>query len=268
MNETVTIRGHVTPVNSSELFVRIVCILKNDTKKSKYFQYELAPTPPSLVNGCSIRKTDKSAFSTHFNHTDIRQFPKESTYVIDGGYLLHATCWSRLANYCATCDLYVRHVNTRYPSATVVFDGYYGQQSLKDEEQRRHAARRACFDIECTKNSTSTVSLTDFLANRKNKSRIIDVIKSKFALRGVQVYGAAGDADALLVETALQNEINEKKKCCGRQRHGPFGYVSSKTGLVFVLHLGTSKASGKVFDVDIFSVTSHPEQLLQFEGKQ
>ncbi|KAJ8896285.1 hypothetical protein PR048_001629 [Dryococelus australis] len=94
MYNTVTINDKVVPVSENQLFMQIVCIMKSGTEKAEYFKYELSPQLPALFDGPHMRKTDKSAFTTLFKNVS----PEENiavgspTFVIDGGYLLHACC--------------------------------------------------------------------------------------------------------------------------------------------------------------------------------
>ena len=256
MTGTVTIRGEVTPVNSSQLFMRIVCVLRDDIDKADYFRYELAPTPPALFAGCCMRKTDKSAFATLFNHTTYTEdrLETESTFVIDGGYLLHAATasWPRLATYEDICTIYVRHVALHYPSAVVVFDGYSGHPCTKDAEQRRRAARRSCPDIEFTEHTTTTASQADFLANRRNKARLIEMLAGWFQAAQIQVRQAQNDADTLIIRTALEIELSGKSVVVVGSDTDLLAMLIARTrqdGRVLMLHPGTSKSPAKLYDV-------------------
>ena len=181
MDGAVTIRDEQIPISSNQLFMRIVCVMKNDTDKSEYFRYELAPRPPALFDGTCMRKTDKSSFATLFVHKAPEATLCLANFVIDGGYLLHATAtWPRPSKYGEICELYVKHILQRYSSSTVVFDGYSGSPSTKGEEQRRRAAKKFCPDIVFNDQTVVTVSQTDFLSNGKNKARLIEMLKGRF----------------------------------------------------------------------------------------
>ncbi|KAJ8877246.1 hypothetical protein PR048_021700 [Dryococelus australis] len=163
MHNTVTINDKVVPVSENQLFTRIVCIMKSDTKK-----YELSTQPPALFDGPHMRKAEKSAFATLFKNV----LPEENTtvgsptFVIDGGYIIHTatTTWPRLANYNQICGMYVKHITNNYPSAVVVFDGY-----KKIQEQARRARRRPCPDIVFGEQTIVTTSQEDFLSNKNKK---------------------------------------------------------------------------------------------------
>ncbi|KAJ8882093.1 hypothetical protein PR048_018581 [Dryococelus australis] len=92
MHNTATINDTAVPINENYVFMRMVCIMKGDTKKAEYLNYELSPQPPAQFVGSHMRETEKSAFVTLFAHVS----PQENmtvdsrAFVIYGGYILHA----------------------------------------------------------------------------------------------------------------------------------------------------------------------------------
>ena len=57
-------------------------------------------------------------------------------YVIDGGALLHKISWGKNEPYSTILLRYFTYVDTRYPKATIVFDGYESPLSTKDTQSR------------------------------------------------------------------------------------------------------------------------------------
>lgn len=60
-------------------------------------------------------------------------------YVIDGGALLHKIPWAKKETYLTILERYFTYVETRYPKATIVFDGYDSQLSTKDTAHQRRS---------------------------------------------------------------------------------------------------------------------------------
>lgn len=63
--------------------------------------------------------------------------PRTKHYVLDGGSLLHRVPWKKGDSYCATADSYADFTIRRYGMATLVFDGYTGGPSIKDNTHLR-----------------------------------------------------------------------------------------------------------------------------------
>ncbi|KAJ8884643.1 hypothetical protein PR048_016501 [Dryococelus australis] len=98
---SILIRNDVVEVNSHQLFMRIVYVMKTDNDLKHFLSYELSPRPPALFDGMAIRKTVKSAFLQLFSCTK----PEENStndprrIVFDGGQLLHALVSPCTATY-------------------------------------------------------------------------------------------------------------------------------------------------------------------------
>lgn len=60
VNNSVKVREEVIPVNTMQLFNRIVCVIKSDEDFASCLEYELAPRQLSLFDEISMRKTQKS----------------------------------------------------------------------------------------------------------------------------------------------------------------------------------------------------------------
>ena len=91
MNKSIRIRGESVIVNSSQLFHRIVCVIKNEADLKACFSYELALQPPALFDDVSMRKGQKSSLVPLLETYDPSSpsVPQNPRYTIDGGHLLH-----------------------------------------------------------------------------------------------------------------------------------------------------------------------------------
>ena len=59
-------------------------------------------------------------------------------YVLDGGALLQRLPWKGSMTYLAICNLYVDHVKSNCKNAVVVFYGYEGGPSTKDNTFKKN----------------------------------------------------------------------------------------------------------------------------------
>ena len=102
--------------------------------------------------------------------------PTNVHFVIDGGHLLQSVVWPKPATYLNICESYTSHVLNHYKTgATVVFDGYDGSVSTKSAEQNRRAKRSTSADIVIALNLPTITSQSEFLVNRNNKTRLIQI---------------------------------------------------------------------------------------------
>ena len=69
--------------------------------------------------------------------------------IIDGDALVHKFSWPKNSIYADICMLYTQYVVNTYSDAVVVFDGYYGGASTKDETHPRRAEnyRHKCLHL-------------------------------------------------------------------------------------------------------------------------
>jgi len=81
--------------------------------------------------------------------------------------------------------------------ATVVFDGYSGKPSIKDNEHQRRQ-RKAHPVVRFDSNAVfSFGKMKEFLSNDSNKQQMINLISGKLKDRGCEVIHAHGDADVI-----------------------------------------------------------------------
>lgn len=97
-------------------------------------------------------------------------------------------------------------------AAVVVFDGYDSGPTIKDDEHRRRTQKvgRTSPEVSFHDNMLIVSSQQSFLSNAANKARFIDCLKLSLGAAGCQITQASGDADTLIVSTALQIAADEK----------------------------------------------------------
>ena len=99
---------------------------------------------------------------------------------------------------------YPMYVHRHFTDATVVFDGYSGETSTKEAEQkRRYGGKAENQEIHFELSMNVTTTREKFLANCTNKSRLIEALKVRFVSAGISVRQTEGDADLLIVATAI-----------------------------------------------------------------
>ncbi|ELU12774.1 hypothetical protein CAPTEDRAFT_192602 [Capitella teleta] len=207
---TVKIRGQSTVVNPMLLFNRITCVMQSSSDMEVYLAYELAPQPTALFTDGVIRKTNKSIFGQLLkSQTEaIDHYPVNSTFTVDGGYLLHVVLWPTHATYDEICRGYTSFVLRHFGNAIVVFDGYETTLSTKTTEQNRRMAKGISREIIFDGTMTTTVSQESFQANRNNKSRLIGLLRDLFKDLDVRTFQTDSDADATIVQTALTHSTD------------------------------------------------------------
>lgn len=205
------IHNDMVSVDTDLLFQRIICFVKDENELKSCFSYELAPFPTSIFDGSGMRKTQKSALysctpftpCTNDAEEDDPDTPNKS-YIVDGGFLLHRVHWPTGGTYQEVVEAYKMYVHRHFTDATVVFDGYDEETSTKKAEQRRRyggTAEHQEILFQLSMNVTSTRE--KFLANSNNKSRLIEALKDQFVSAGISVRQAEGDADVLIIRTAI-----------------------------------------------------------------
>ncbi|CAF4889681.1 unnamed protein product [Pieris macdunnoughi] len=207
MSSTVKVHEEKVPVDPVLLFQRMSVTAAFQDEIEKYFEYELAPYPLTLFDDIGMRKTQKSAIYDCFQTINVDINNTNSTYIIDGGFLLHRVVWDSEETFNVILDKYVQYVRRHFGSrVTVVFDGYddYTRNIKAAEQRRRNAASSTSSDIIFDDSMTVPTSQQKFFANNHNKSRFISMLKAKFTAENISVEQANDDADVLIIETAIK----------------------------------------------------------------
>ena len=175
----------------------------------------MAKQPPSIFDKETLQKTQKSVLGTLLKEqADVREdIPENSLYVIDDGHLLHVVTWPTDATYSDVLEEYVSYTTKHYgTSCIVVFDGYTNSSnSTKVAEQQHRAPFSVLADILFETDMKVTTTKTAFLANRNNKSRLIEHLISQFQGNGVLCKQHHADADHLIVSTAMAEASKESR---------------------------------------------------------
>ena len=91
----------------------------------------------------------------------------------------------------------------KYGNAIVVFDGC-DDMSTKNMTHQRRAAGKVGATVTFTENMKVTPKKDNFLANPKNKQRFINMLSRFLQEDNCPTYHAEGDADVLIVKTAVE----------------------------------------------------------------
>ena len=130
--------------------------------------------------------------------------PKTECYVLDGGSLLHRLPWKLGDSYGAIAQSYVDFTNRHYGLAIVVFDGYGGGPSIKDNTHQRHG-HNILPVVKFTEETEFSGKKGDFLSRDSNKQGLINLISDGLRKRGCNVINASGDADVDIVKAAVES---------------------------------------------------------------
>ncbi|GBN81406.1 hypothetical protein AVEN_107699-1 [Araneus ventricosus] len=134
---------------------------------------------------------------------------KSSINVVDGGFLLHRVQWNVGCKFSSICDQYVSYLIKRYgEKCIVIFDGYGDANNTKLAEQRRRSITKMSVDINFEETVTVTVQQEHFLANGRNRTRLIQLLRQKMTSKGIETRVAKGDADTYIVRCGLEKAIS------------------------------------------------------------
>lgn len=214
-HKTIKVFDQVSPVNSTQLFNRILCSCKSEDHLKECFKYELASYPLSLFDNGQLRKNVKSVL---FAHMDKKCQPSNdlvdnAMFIVDGGYLLHKVIWQIPSTYGEIFEQYIKFVHYNYGSrCTIVFDGYDSGPTTKAQEQLRRSKKlgSGSADIDISDSALATLHQANFLNNLRNKRAFIQHLIKKLVATGLSVEQAEGDADTKIVSTSLSlRDIND-----------------------------------------------------------
>ena len=208
VTSSIKIREETVPVNTMKLFNRIACTIKSEENLANILEHELAPVPLSMFDEFSIRKTNKAAmYDVVESYTSVIEPVNTGMQVIDGGFLLRRVTWpSNHVTYLELYQCYLSYIERHHVSTktVVVFDGYNLVLNTKSLEHSRRAMKAQSIEIQFTDDMNTTCSQQQFLANDKNKEKLIMGLSKHLQQAGITIKKAAGDADSLIVTTALE----------------------------------------------------------------
>ena len=195
-------------MDSTLLFERLNAAY-SPAELSAAFRYELSPQPMSLfdkdglMNKADKRKLKATLRSIVGQCSD--EIPNNVQYIVDGGYLLYKVPWSVRQTIQQITENFKSYIKARYGEHhTVVFDGGYLQASTKDTVHIRRAKQRVKKKLQPCLNNNSTINRREFLLNYTNKQAFLLSLGSALEKSGIHIIHADGDADLLIVKTALE----------------------------------------------------------------
>ncbi len=205
MSSSIKINGETVTVNPLTIFQRTVIAKKSEEDVAELLSYELTPFPMALFLEGGMRKGKKSSLYDVLPVEDNATVDlNQSTNVVDGGFLLHRMKWKPSSNVSSICQQYLTYVQKHYgPNCMVVFDGYDDVNSTKRAEQKRRGLSKTSVDINCNENTIITVQQEHFLANERNKTRLIQFLTEKMRAARIETTAATGDADGTIVRCGL-----------------------------------------------------------------
>lgn len=118
--------------------------------------------------------------------------------------LLHHCKWQLDEKFETLCNHYIRYLRNNYGNnVIVVFDGYRNINCTKSAERYRRSLKNASTDLIFDENMPLKIRQEKFLANSNNKSRFIEMLRKKLADNNIFSCQAEGDADTLIIQTAI-----------------------------------------------------------------
>ncbi len=207
---TVTVDGDRIHIDPQLLFQRLVTIAQvelSTEERETLFSYELSTHAPALFDSSGmLREANKPALADtlwDFVKSEMTGPPCKVQYVLDGGALLQRLPWARGKTYTELCDMYTNYVVGKYGEADVVFDGYEGGPSTKDSVHLKRTANLSSATINFSGSMVMNSKKQHFLSNPGNKQRFINMLSTSLSRKGCTTHHADGDADRLIVMTAV-----------------------------------------------------------------
>jgi len=214
LGDSSSVQVNVEQIISPELLFQRFLVLSQagDLTLQDIMDYELCSYPPALFEAKHVfLKADKPQLAdalrdfvskSSSNAVIMDSMPESEHFVLDGGSLLHCLSWKKGITYREIAEEYANFTISKYGMATVVFDRYSGEPSIKDNEhqRRQHKAHPVVrFDSNTV---FSFGKMEEFLSNDSNKQQMINLISGKLKDRGCEVIHAHGDADVDIVKAA------------------------------------------------------------------
>lgn len=208
----VQVNNETIQIDSQLLFQRLVSVgIRTEQQLCNIFQYELCSYPPALFEAKHVlRPANKPALadaiwglqpSEGIGPTGQRQ------YILDGGSLLHRIPWQRGTTYNDICKQYTNYVTKHYGHAIIIFDGYLQELSTKDGAHQHRTGGRTGLTVDFTKDMVMKIKKEEFLSNKTNKQKFIMLLSDCLKQVGCDIRHAVGDADVLIVQTAIQSAM-------------------------------------------------------------
>ncbi len=211
-------------IDPALLFQRFLVVSKTgELSLQDVMSYELSPFPPALFEARNIfRKADKPqlahAIVDHSSKVSKEavtdSVPNTDHYVLDGGSLLHRLLWKTGDSYGAIAQSYADFTIRHYGLATVVFDGYDGGPSIKDNTHLRRGQNIHPV-VSFTAETEFSGKKDAFLSRDSNKQGLINLISDELKKWNCHVINAPGDADVDIVKAAVEASCHHSTTLIG-----------------------------------------------------
>ena len=136
-------------------------------------------------------------------------------YVLDGAALLHRVPWTRGATYDQIVEQYSAYVIRTYGKTIVVNDGYSDNPSTNDCAHIRRSGGTIGVTVHFIFSMALQTKKEEFLSNKHNKHRFTALLSQKLELAGCEIHQARGDADVLIVQTAITSAAKQETVLVG-----------------------------------------------------
>lgn len=209
LQQGIQVNKKIIQIDPTILFMRCTAIAQREQEDiTPFFAHEMTAVPTALFKDNFMRKAAKADLANELlaNLTNVANESQHNTmHVIDGGWLLHRVRWQKNCRYRDVYEQYSSYVE-KYGSCCVVFDGY-GKPSTKDHEHKRRTGKTSA-DVTIVDSAVAHQSQDAFLSNERNKSTFIASLASYLQDRGRCVRISDGDADVLIVSSAIDYARN------------------------------------------------------------
>ena len=128
---------------------------------------------------------------------------------------LSCIAWTVGATYDQICEQYSAYVIRKYGRAIVVFDRYSDTPSTKDCAHMRRSGGTIGATVQFTPSMALQTKKEEFLSNKQNKQRFIALLSKRLEQAGCEIHQARGDADVLIVQTALTSAAERETVLIG-----------------------------------------------------
>ena len=193
------------------MFLRCTALAQRENEDiTAYFAHEMMAVPTSLFRDFFMRKVDKSEVGWEIkkNVRNIMpdyatQFPPDSIPVIDGSWLPHFIRWKKNATYADVLGQCSSFLRTKYGMCCVLF-AVYEYDSTKYHEHKCRQTGKVSASIVIAENAQVHRYQQAFFSKEKNKTNFISLLTTHLRGTGHQVEVSCGDADTLIVFSALE----------------------------------------------------------------
>lgn len=167
-----------------------------------------------------------------------------SMFVVDGGSLLHKIPWQKKETFEEIFNNYSSYLGNKYGISAIVFDGYENA-STKDMahlKRSRISGREVLF----TPLMKLTTTKDEFLSCQGNKSRFIKRVGNHLEQKGYEIIHAQGDADLLIVQTAITKSKIKKTVVIGEDTGLLCLLLHYSTEIIFPVYFKNEPEKGKM----------------------